>query len=1021
MVLIKKYFFLLTICICSGVLTALSFNNHILRLSYRSSDSRLLFVLVILLFSGLVYLCVYKFAWFKRLNMHSIRDKWLWLCFSIAVGALFIPLLSFKIPVNLTISTSGQDQNNEIGIIEVMIEGGKVPFDWWVQNGEWEAKNWLGAPGLFSFGQQTSTLTYKYETGLDEIEVVVLFAESESAGIAHVQIDQKVQSFNLHEKNNGIREVIMTATTPPLSARWKAFVSLSYVSDILLLGFLIFIISAWGLTSPVLKNKCRLFWQQLLRFEKTTNNITTNEEIHSISRANPSTKNKSRTAWTYLSALFFITPAMLAALRMQTEISFSTMLFNGGKECFQTNLCIIVLFFYVFLFIHALGTLFLPVPPSYKKPFLVALDGDLIHFFCGASILSIFGFILGLLNLLIPWVTIPIFCGVLYFYFLQSPDIFNRFWNWLTARNIEGAPLRTFIVIINSIIMFLVLYILLVKGILPDLTSTDVMQLYFSYFAEVRLQHSTWIDPMHPIIYDFMIGRGMGVYLFFTSFTNQYFIQIIGVIYMVSIALLIYQLIFLIIPDDTDKASWVGSRHVLPTCASIMALISLAFITETGKYHLQTGAFLTFLLLYTLRFLFLDTKQSKWLYKVLIPVSIALPIAFLQSEFFICMVLFAAAVTIYMRRGLQFAKYCVFLIIIGSTATLFSLLFNQLYIGIAALNPASFFLRLANFEKLNHWTSIELINYLSWTQGMGFFDLKFAGVYFSEIISNIFKSSPLYIYIGIFFILIGNMHRSGVKFHKPQKLFSTNVLTFCCVFLSFAVIWKLLTIFVASHSVSRMFHFIYVYPPTVCFAAVVFIVLASQQTTIHENEFVKKTRMRSSLLLILGIGSLIFSMILGYPHSIRLQVILIITAAAIILHREWSPRLLIQLQRFSTYTAFIIPVLVTFITLYGIVVSFHSNASSPFLPRAIRYFTGSEGLIEGIPPSELDFHRCLEILEAVPGDDPVLPLNANLNIVPCQNSPQLPRNKIVHHYESVLAPIYKDVLLGDAQMMHPQI
>ena len=244
---IKKYFFKLTVCILSGALTALSFNNHFLHLSYRLPVSQFLFLLFILLFSCLVYFFVYRFSWFNRLNIHSIRDRWLWLCFSLAIGALFIPPLSFKVPVNLTISTSGQDQNNEVGIFETKIEGGEVPFDWWTQNGKWEEKDWLGISGLFSSGQQTSTLTYKYETDLSEIEVVILFAESESAGVAHVRIEQETYSFDLQNYNDGIREVLMNAATPQLSDRWKAFVSLSYVSDILLVGFLNIYIKCMGI------------------------------------------------------------------------------------------------------------------------------------------------------------------------------------------------------------------------------------------------------------------------------------------------------------------------------------------------------------------------------------------------------------------------------------------------------------------------------------------------------------------------------------------------------------------------------------------------------------------------------------------------------------------------------------------------------------------------------------------------------------------------------------------------------
>ena len=973
--LLKNNFFVFSAYVFAGSLTALSFSNHFLHLNYRLPVSQLLFMLLILLFSYLVYLVVYRFAGFKRLINYSIKYKWLWLCFSIAVGALFIPPILFKVPVNLIINASEQgmppSQRNEVGVIEIKIEGSRVPLEWLTQNGKWEVKDWLGTTGIFSSGQQVSTLTYKYETNLDEIEVEILFAESESAGVAHVQIEQEFQNYDLQARDDGTRKVIITAATPQLSMRWKAFVLLSYVSDILLVGFLIFMVAVWGFTSPALVNKCRLLGQKLFRNEKATINNIINDETHPASSAESSTINKHGVVWRYLSALLFITPALLAALRMQTELSFATMLFNGGKECLQTNLCFVVLFFYAFLFMHALGTFFLPDPPFMKKPFLVAFDVDLIRFFGGASILSIFGFILGLLKLLTPWVTIPIFCGVLYIYFLQSPDIFNRFWNWLAARSIKspkgvrnGFPLRYLVIFLNSVILILIFYILLVRGVLPDLISSDVMQLYFSYFAEVRLLHGTWIDHAHPIIYDFMIGRGMGVYLFFTSFTNQYFIQIVSVIYLVTIALIVYQFIFIIIPHDTDKPNWGGIRHILPACATITALSSLIFITETGKYHLQTNAFLTFLSLTSLRFLFLDMKQSKWLFRILLPAVIAMPIAFFQSEIFIIAILFVAAVTVYLRRGPQFAKYCVFLMIGSAIATFFSLLFNQMYIGIAELNPVSFFIRFANLEKLTQWTSIEMINYINWTQNISLFSLESAKDYFFEYIYPIVELKTLYIYTGSLFILLGDVLQSGIKFHIPRKLFLSKVLTLCCVFLSFSVIWKLFVILVPMGSVIRLFYFLNIYPSTACFAAVIYIILACQQTTIHKAEFREKTKKWVILSLLLGSGLLIYSMILGYPHLIRLQVILIIAAMIAILHRGWSLRIFINLQKFSTTTAFIIPFLVSCIALYGAAVSFRKNAGLPIVPSAIRYFTGSEGVIEGMPPTKMNFHRCLEILEA---------------------------------------------------------
>src|SRR5437764_234931 len=83
----------------------------------------------------------------------------------------------------------------------------------------------------------------------------------------------------------------------------------------------------------------------------------------------------------------------------------------------------------------------------------------------------------------------------------------------------QGAPsksLRMIAILVRCSILVVAAYVLLDKGIMPELLSSDVQQLYFPYFAEVRFQHSIWLDPTHPVIADFFAGRGNGVHLFFT-------------------------------------------------------------------------------------------------------------------------------------------------------------------------------------------------------------------------------------------------------------------------------------------------------------------------------------------------------------------------------------------------------------------------------------------------------------------------------------------------------------------------
>ncbi len=1027
----KKKLLIIISCVGSGVVSAFSLNNKIFHLSYRQLAPLIIFFLLMALMIYLAYFGLYNFAWRKRLKHYSTKRKWLLLLFCIGFGTLFIPPLTFKVPINLTISNSenGMEPSirNEVGVIEIKIEGGIVPFDWLKQSGEWKKKDWYGTPGLFSSGQKVSTLDYVYETNLDKIEVELLFAESETAGIAHVQIAEEFHSLDLQALDDGNYLVTITSLTPQLSLRWKTFLLLSYVTDILLVGLLLFVFSSWGLTSLAIRNTCYLFWKRIIRIEDETINIGKTDDGRLIRNVELPAIGNHYSARRYLSALLFVSPPLLAALYLQNEVSFSMMLFTGGIECLKTNLCFVVLFFYASLFIHAIGTLLFPAPLNRNHPFLVALDVDLIRFFVGASILTVIGFVIGLLNLLIPLVTIPIFCGVLYIYYLKSPGIFNRFWNWLTAGSIKlpkgdgnGITLRHFVIILNLIVLIQILYVLLIRGVIPDLQSTDVMQLYFSYFAEVRLNHGTWIDQAHPIIYDFLIGRGMGVYLFFTSFTNQYFIQIIGVIYMVSIAMVIHQFIFHIIPDDTEKSNWIGNRHVLPVCATITALSYLWLITETGKYHLQTNAFLTFLSLYSLCFLFLDINQSKRLFIGLLPVVIAMPIAFLQSEIFVAFILLVAATIVYLKRGPHLAKYFVLLMMVGVVSAIFSLLFNQMYIGVAELNPSSIFIKFANLEKLKQWTSIEHINYMSWTQNITFYSPKRVTNYLFGLIYPYVQQKHLLLIIGSLIITLGLVLRNGIEIHISRKQIFTKVFYFCFLFLSFSVIWKLLTILVNLPSLDRLFFFLNIYPPTIGFAVVIFILFALQQLTIHNEIIPEKKKKAAILLMIMGMVLLIYSLIQRYPNSLLFHIVLLTAAFVSILHRGWSARMLTHLQKGSTYTGFIIPVLIGVVTLYGVIVSYRTNKYLPDITSVFRNFTGAAGLIGSMPPNGLNYYRCLEIQEAVPGEDPVLPLNANHNIVPCQNSPLLPRNKIVHHYQSVLSPIYKDVLLGDFQTMHPK-
>jgi len=745
----------------------------------------------------------------------------------------------------------------------------------------------------------------------------------------------------------------------------------------------------------------------------------------------------------HLKALGLMVPALAATLAFQLDLPFSTMLFTGGVKVLLTNLALVILFPYFGVFLLALGKLLLPAPPAVTSSRLTDFDVRLIQFFGGAAILVMTGFALGLATLLYWWVTAPIFCAVLYVYFLRSPGIFYQALAWIIGRpanSEESAELdpvvRDVSAALRVLTLLFVLFILLTRGILIDVNTSDNIQLYFPYLAEVRLQHSIWLDPSHPVYSDFLIGRGNGAHLFFSSFTNQFIGQIISVVYLVSIIFVIHRVVSLIIPDEPRAPLWVTARRILPDCAMFLALCSPIVEMDSAKYHLQTGAFITFLSWSGLLFLFYDRDSAKWLFRVMLPVAIAVPLMLPQYQAFATVVLAVSALAIFMDRGMVWAKFDLYLIVIGLIATVGSLLFNQLYIGIGELNPPFLFLKFANLEKLRHWTSVELIQYLSLTQSLPLSaaihgsaaELMEKRIWFRLMyVAVLFYPTFLLLKRGAH-ILLCAVERKGLN---PVVLLFTGIFL-----IYYLVSWWVPTSY---PSVTRLLQFRFVYGPAALFIAVaVCIVLLEPETRgagAGENKWLTPLVALITVLVLIDVSfrTVIIALVIAvcllskrlreWPSSpVFGQTIAPIGTA---IDKAWA-------RRFRYW-----PVIMLVIAL-GTVLSgvFHFDAyntkwsrettGGAVESRAAHFFLGTEGLIKSVRKDgnkfdpwgwskPFNFARCGEIEEAVPGNARVLPLNAYYNIVPCHNSSLLPRNKIVHHYESTLAPYFDDVTFGDPE------
>ncbi|MGB7542989.1 MAG: hypothetical protein WBM28_13370 [Burkholderiales bacterium] len=812
----------------------------------------------------------------------------------------------------------------------------------------------------------------------------------------------------------------------------------------------------------------------------------------------------------------YTAPALLAALVLPAEPPYAEMLFSGGTQVLVTNVCVAVLFPYFGVFMLALGTLLLPAPLRATGAGLAGLDVEVLRFFGGAAILVIAGFALGLASLLRPWVTVPIFCAVLYLYFLRNPRLAARLGSWVAARDLRspsgmpGASLRYCGIFLRAAICALVLFLLLTKGILVNLYTSDVIQLYFPYLAEVRYRHGIWLDPAHPVISDFLIGRGNGVHLFLASFTNQFVIQLVSLVYLVAISLVVHRIIYRLMPPEGGAVDWSAARGLLPDCALLVALTTPVLSIEFAKYHMQTGALLMFLGWGALLFLFTDASEGKWLFRMLLPVAIVIPLTLPQYQALAMVILAVAAFAVALCRGVGAAKYHLWLAVAGSIATIGSLAFNQLYVGIGELNPAFLFLRYADLDRLQKWTSVELIQYVSFAQDIRLtvpaLTLGTAAMLAKQIAAlfvpaNAIRHLDPYGYLLIAALFFGVVARFRIYRHLAVVAAATLVMTAILLwwggnapagaplpraalalplfsgfvlsalgvllldnigarlsgaeseqsgliagsraaafvaahFLLYAFGWLVMAL-VHQGSIARVMEFQAVYHSIALFVAVAVVIrlIVPRQPAANARERPGVPWRMGLPIAAAGLTAWVtvrFAVPAAFPSGARLWIasLAVSFVFAVLLLRP--SRRLSENPTGNDTQAFTAAAMIAIgaaslaaANLYEI------DGGSPMkgawkregvlasAQRALGYFAGKEGLIDANGELEhygvkgqWDFRRCMEIDRLIPGTNKVLALNAVFAVVPCQNSPLTARGRFLHHYESVIAPYYGELLFG---------
>ena len=823
----------------------------------------------------------------------------------------------------------------------------------------------------------------------------------------------------------------------------------------------------------------------------------------------------------YWLAALLTAPALIAALLMQWPAEFSELLLTGGWTALRVNLCLTALFPYFGVFLLALGTLLLPPPPRMQVR-LPSSDADveLTRFFAGTGTLVVVGFLLGAAQLLRPWITIPIFVGVIFLYFARSRDLLAHVGNWLRVKDASDISLGStdrakgvwrLTALIRWASVAVVGYVLLTKGIVVNLISSDLMQLYFPYMAEVRLQHGIWLDPHHPVFSDFLIGRGNGGYLYFTNFTNPYATQIVSAVFFVALAITVSRIVRSLVPRPLVRSSWDTVRLVFPSCAMLLAISSPIMGIELGKYHLHTAAILVFFGWSAARVVLLYQDEARWQLRGLLPLAAAIPIMLpAYWAFATAYLTITAGVALVCRRRNLLPRFAL-LMIVGCVATAGSLALNQLYIGIAGMNPYFLFVRFLDAERLAQWTSVDSIVYLNLTQDVkvmpwehlwnqlmapmpgsvwikqasrflrlclpigAFFAITYRRRAFLHIFTviaipagvalflgqmglpNDARWSPM-LRLGLEALLHGWVAPAQIlQFDVFLLLFYATVITYLIVYfigylpvflkgrqywwplprprlritaiiaaigLFYLVGWSCVKL-VNQGSLVRLFVFQHVYEIVGMFVLAVGFLLLVRRLA-NWTKSVPEPRWNWSAVAVgAGLATYLAHRLIEKTFYMNLDDLIYLPVLAVA--AGLSTALVWDLQRkqvdagprapFVQRTCVVIGSLTTVFAAVGCLWDHrrHSDeVDGPVLVKAAQYFVGDIGL-DDCKQDRWDFQRCLEIASAVPGDAPVLALNAYQDIVPCHNSPLLPRNKLVHHYQSQLARHYRDVLAESPQ------
>lgn len=408
-------------------------------------------------------------------------------------------------------------------------------------------------------------------------------------------------------------------------------------------------------------------------------------------------------------------PLLVAALGLLIKVPADVLYLTGGRIVAWNSFCLVVLAPYIVLAFIGLGSTYVDAG---EDSGLDAADVLLLQFFAGAALFVLIGVCFGAARLLYPLVAIPLFVGAaVLFLYRNLPDTIA--WKPQSA---AGQLLVALIGLSSGVL-------LLVKGVVLDATRGDIPQLYIPLLADLQNRHTFWLDLVRPKMFWFLLGRGHGNDMLLVSFAGPYAHQVLSIIYLLSVAAIVHRM-----------AARLADGWILPGCAALIAMWSAFIGLETGRFHFEEGAFLLFV---AWAGLLLSATETRAVFRALAVAVLAITVMLPQAAILTFAFLVAGAATGWFTKGPRGIIQPLAAAAIGLCVAALSLAVNQLYLGIAEVNPIEAFMPFVNVKRFSQISSMDLMVYVNNAQGihsvgLSMDQIRAATMRLSDVFSDLF-------------------------------------------------------------------------------------------------------------------------------------------------------------------------------------------------------------------------------------------------------------------------------------------